>query len=67
MDDNGQLMRAYEAALTVEREAWTRVQDNEGTVEGAADAWNAWLASADHVMKIGLQLSSRGGFPLVRD
>jgi hypothetical protein len=67
MDENEQLMREYEEALTAEREAWVRVQENEGSVEAAADAWNAWLASADKVMKIGLQLSSRCGFPPVQD
>jgi hypothetical protein len=61
MAQKGPLMREYEQALVAEREAWARVQENEGTVEGAADAWNAWLASADKVMKIGLQLSDRGG------
>jgi len=54
------LLQAYDEALVAERHAWTLVQANEGMVEGAADAWNAWLASADKVMKIGLQLSQRG-------
>ena len=64
MDGKDQLMQEYEDALTAERAAWARVQESEGVVEAAADAWNAWLASADRVMKIGLQLASRGTPPV---
>jgi hypothetical protein len=67
MDTGDSLAQAYDDALVAERHAWTLVQENEGTVEGAADAWNAWLASADKVMKIGLQLSHRSNpLPLRR-